>query len=205
MPVDMEYWRKWKEEMLSRLKRDIDVGYLDEDIKDILLKFFQNKHTFTISSCSGRITLIDGPQPWDRKNSTIVFKKHEPITSNEVKEMLTQRVLHKLWLVVTGPIIHVCTDSIKEALKVLKLAREAGMKHSGILSMSKRGIIVELRTGVRLAILLKIKDEIVIDENKLHLIVRAANEALLEGKERLNRLRVKLGLRPHNYNTYITQ
>ena len=199
MPVDIEYWRKWKEEMLSRLKRDIDVGYLDEDIKDVLLRFFQNEHAFTISSCSGRITLIDGPQPWDRKNSTIVFKKHEPISPEEIRDMLTQKVLHKLWLVVTGPIIHVCTDSLREALRLLRIAREAGMKHSGILSMSKRGIIVELRTGVRLAILLKVSDYVVVDDNKLHIIAKAVNEALLEGKERLNRLRIKLGLKPYNY------
>ena len=46
---------------------------------------------------------------------------------------------------------------------MLKMAREAGMKHSGILSMSRKGIIVELRTGVRLAILLKVGDEVVVE------------------------------------------
>ena len=199
MVVDRDYWRKWKDEMLSRLYRDVDVGYLDEDIKDILLKFFENEHTFTISSCSGRITLIDGPQAWDRKNSTIIFKKHEPLTVDELKEMLKQDVLHRLWLVVTGPIIHVCTDSLKEAVKILRLAREAGMKHSGILSLSRRGIIVELRTGIRLTILLKVGNRVIVSENELTNIVKAVNEALLEGKKRLNRLRESLGLKPYPY------
>ena len=199
MVVDKEYWRKWKEEMLSRLHRDIDVGYLDEDIKDVLLKFFEDEHAFTISSCSGRITLIDGPQAWDRKNSTIIFKKHTPLNSKELREMLNQKVVYRLWLVVTGPIIHVCTDTLKEAIRILRLAREAGMKHSGILSISRKGIIVELRTGIRLTTLLKVGDKVVVKDEDMDEIVRSANEALLEGKKRLNRLRIALGLRPYPY------
>ena len=69
------------------------------------------------------------------------------------------------------------------------------MKHSGILSMSRKGIIVELTSGVRVAHLLKDGETWVTPPEKLPDLVRVANEALLEGKARLDRLREVLGVR----------
>jgi len=190
--IDLNKWREWREEMWDRLRRDFDVGYIDEDIVDVLELIFRREHSFTISSCSGRITILDGPMPWDRKESTIVFKKHSPVSLDEVVNVLKQPVLYCLWLIVSGPIIHVVSDSLGEALEILRIAREAGMKHSGILSISDRGVISELRTGIRLSILLKIRNDVVIDLSRLKSVIDVANNALLEGKERLRRLREAL-------------
>ncbi|MDW8011346.1 MAG: hypothetical protein RMH84_07135, partial [Sulfolobales archaeon] len=59
---------------------------------------------------------------------------------------------------------------------------EAGMKHSGILSISRRGIFVELKTGIRVTNLLRAENFTIEDIREL---VRVANEALAEGKSRL--------------------
>jgi len=104
-------------------------------------------------------------------------------------------ILRRLWLVVTGPIIHVSALNMKSARKILTLARESGMKHSGILSINKeKGIIVELKTGIRLTHLLKVGSHILLKEEESREMVEVANESLLEGKEKLNKLRELLGI-----------
>ena len=187
--VDRELWLKRKEELRERLLSDLHIGYLDRDILDILLMFFEREESFTISSCSGRIVVVDAPLPWVRRESTVVFKKHEPIEVSELEDVLRQDAVHILWLVVTGPIIHVSTASLREAVRVLRIAREAGMKHSGILSLSKKGIVVELKTGVRIAAPLKQKSNLLVSSDELSELVDIANKALLEGKKRLEKLR----------------
>lgn len=191
--VDEVKWRARKREMLKRLREDLEIGYLDKDIVDVLLKLFGFDGLYTISSCSGRITLIDGDLPWRRKGSTIVFKKHQPVASEELLKYLEGPTSRRLWLVVTGPIIHASAISMKWANTLLRIARESGMKHSGILSINReKGIIVELRTGVRLASLLKTGGRPVVESAGIEDVVRAANEALLDGKDRLERLRKAL-------------
>ncbi len=192
MIVDRELWKKEKEEAYKRLWEDLEIGYLDEDLLEILLEFFKRPESFTKSSCSGRITLLDGPLPWERRESTIIFKKHSPITVDEIESLLGQPVLYRLWLVATGPIIHVITLTGREARRILRIAGKAGFKHSGIMSISKKGFIVELRTGIRLAVLLKTPRGLVVSREGLEEAVRAANEALMKGKERLNRLLAEL-------------
>ena len=190
--VNEKIWRRRKEEFLRRLQEDEEIGYLDADIKDVLMMFFEREKSFTISSCSGRIVLVDSPMPWMRDPSSVVFKKHSPISVEEVRPIIEGPVVWRLWLVVTGPIIHVSTLDLDEAVEVLEIAREAGLKHSGILSLSSKGIIVELMSGVRLTILLRDRDVRIVEDDKLGEVVSVANEALLEGKKRLDALRNSL-------------
>ena len=188
MKVDARIWLKRKEEAYAKLKEDLEIGYLDEDIIDVLEEIFKRNEAFTVSSCSGRIAIVDSQYPWERKDSTVLFKKHQPIALSEIIDIINQPAVSAMWLVVVGPIIHVSTLTLREAFRILKIAREAGFKHSGILSASRKGITVELRTGIRLAVLLKVKNELVINYEKLEEIIGIANKALMLGKVRLKKL-----------------
>jgi tRNA wybutosine-synthesizing protein 3 len=171
--------------MFRRMLEDVEVGYLDPDIYNLLLLLFSRQESFPVSSCSGRITLVDAPMPWHRRGSTVIFKKHATVEKTEIESILSQPPLSRFWLVVTGPILHISALTLREASTLLKIARRAGMKHSGVLSISKRGIYLELKTGVRLTILLKSGSY---EHEHLAEVVRVANEALAEGKSRLKRL-----------------
>lgn len=184
--VDKSLWLKEKDYMRKRMLEDLDIGYLDPDIYHVLLAIFMREEAFPISSCSGRITIVDAPMPWHRKSSAVIFKKHTVVEEHEVLSVLRNSPpINRLWLVATGPIFHISTLTLREALSILRIAREAGMKHSGILSISRRGILVELKTGVRVTILLRSRDFVISD---LQEAIRATNEALLEGKSRLAKL-----------------
>ena len=181
-----ERWEEAKEKAWERLEEDLEIGYLDEDIYDILKMFFQLPYAFTKSSCSGRITAVDAKYPWSR-DGTIIFKVHRPITLDELHKVLKKPVRQRLWMNVQGPIIHVMAKDLNSAFEVLRLAREAGFKHSGILVANEEGWLVELTTGVRANLLLKDKDKelMIVDESTLN----AINDVLLQGKRRLDALR----------------
>ncbi len=183
--VDRRLWGERKQLMFRRMLEDVEVGYLDPDIYDLLLLLFNRQESFPVSSCSGRITLVDAPMPWHRRGSTVVFKKHVAVEELEIEPLVRQPPVSRLWLVVTGPILHVSALTLREASTLLKVARGAGMKHSGILSITRRGIYLELKTGVRLTIMLRGGSCVC---EHLAEVVKVANEALAEGKSRLRRL-----------------
>ena len=191
--INKSVWRRRKLEFWDRLWEDLEIGYLDEDLLPVLIYFYTDKEIHTLSSCSGRIILADSTFPWSREESSVVYKKHSPIDVSEILGIIKKPPVRRLWLNVTGPIIHVSTTSIDTADKILAIARNAGMKHSGILSLSEnKGVILELTTGVKLTHLLRSRDELITDIVKLDKLVEIANQVLYEGKRILCRLFVEL-------------
>lgn len=181
-------WEEWKKKAYERLLKDKEIGYLDPDIYDVLAAFFRREKSYTYSSCSGRITVIDGILPWDRKDSTIIFKSHLEIKENDIFEVLQKGQVRRLWLISQGPILHVYTKDWDEAWEIIRIAREAGFKHSGILTTNKKGILVELRTGVKFVHLLRESSNQRVSEEDVKILTNISNEVLLKGKEKLRAL-----------------
>ena len=166
----------------ERIIRDREIGYLDPDIFDLLQAFFSRPKTFTISSCSGRVTIVDSEFPWERKGSTVVFKNHLRVTAEDLRDNLAKRPYKKYWLIVQGPIVHAYTKDVEEAWELLAIARKAGFKHSGIMTRNEKGYLVELRTGVRMVHLL--------DESQdLERVAEEAMRVLMKGKEKKEKLK----------------
>ncbi len=185
----MEQWRLFKTRSWERLWEDLLIGYLDEDLLPVLIEFFARPRAYTLSSCSGRITLSDSTYPWSREETSIVFKKHGPVEPVEIEDVLRHPVVRRLWLNVVGPIIHVSARDMDEAWEILRIAREAGFKHSGLLSVHPaKGVMLELRTGVRMTQLLALPGKRLHGREELESVVAVANEILGVGKERLGRL-----------------
>ena len=177
-----------KHEFYGRMKKDREIGYLDPGIEEVLQRFFERPKSYTTSSCSGRITIVDAERPWTRDGSIVVYRSHDPVSLDEVMGVLSKPAAHTLWFIAAGPIIHVVCYDEEEAYEVLRIAREAGFKHSGILSKTSKGVIVELRTGIRIVVPLKEGDRMLVDEGYVAKLLEHANRAVAEGRERLKRL-----------------
>ncbi len=187
--IDVVKWRERKRAFWDRLWEDLEIGYLDEDLLPLLVLLNMDANIYTMSSCSGRIVLSDSSFPWSREESSIVFKRHEPIKPTDIESILAKPVTRRLWLNVTGPIIHLSTNSLGYALEILKYARNAGYKHSGILSMSpEKGVVIELTTGIWFSQLLRTREAFITARESLDELVEVANTILLKGKELLRRL-----------------
>ncbi len=187
--VNREKWLRWRNEAYTTFLRDVEIGYADKDLVGFIIDIFERcNHLFTISSCSGRITLVDSAFPWQRRESSVVFKKHDPIEVSEILSILTQPCVHRLWLIASGPILHFVADSWSSAQKLLGVAREAGFKHSGIISVRNDGIVIEVISGNWISTLLKDGDKTLVNIDALPHIVAVFNQNLLDGKKRLRKL-----------------
>ena len=205
MIVDLDKWKERKYEFWNRLWEDLEIGYLDEDLLPLLVEFNLRPDTYTLSSCSGRIVIVDSLKPWAREKTNVIFKKHHPITVNELIDVIRKPFVHRLWLIVSGPIIHVSVNNLKSAIDTLRLAREAGFKHSGILSINKvKGIILELLTGVKMIHLLKDPSGYQVCANDIPSLIKVANEILLDGKKMFNQFYQILKMnRPDELDKYV--
>lgn len=184
--VNRDIWLKRREEAYRRFLEDVEIGYADKDIVDFIKCVFTKKKVYTSSSCSGRITIVDSAYPWLRDESYVIFKKHEPVTVEEVLNVIKHDPLYRFWLISSGPIIHFIAIDIDAANRILKTAREAGFKHSGVISFSESGIVVEVVSGTWTPFLLKDGAKPV--ANDIERVIALANEILIEGKKRLDKL-----------------
>lgn len=183
-------WEELRRKALSRIYHDKEIGYLDPDILDFLMAFYKfSENVFTQSSCSGRITIVDSEMPWDRKNSSVIFKNHLGITTEDVIDIINKGQVRRLWLIVQGPILHLYARDINTAWNILRIARSAGFKHSGILTSNSKGILVELRTGIRMVHLLRSSNDEKIEYQRIDSLVSVANEVLRRGKQKMNLLK----------------
>jgi len=203
--IDQRKWVERKQRFWKRLWEDLEIGYLDEDLLPLLVEFNLRPDTYTLSSCSGRIVVVDSYKPWAREETNVVFKKHQPISIVELRDILGKPVVRRLWLIVSGPIIHVSTNSLGSAAEILRISREAGFKHSGILSINRfKGVVLELLTGVKMIHLLVEPGKYSIYEKDLGVLVDIANEILLDGKKMLHKLYTILHEnRPDKLDDYI--
>ncbi len=183
--IDPSMWARDRDKAYRRMIRDLYIGYLDPGVRDILEDLFSIEGYYPTSSCIGRILAIDAPTPWRRRDSYVVMKKHSEIEAEELEELLKIPAINILWLIASGPIFHIMARTPRHALTLLKKAREAGFKHSGLLASSRRGYLVELVTGIWIDIPIKTADKILIDRSEIKPIVDILNNALREGRERL--------------------
>ena len=187
--IDPSIWARDREGAYRRMIRDLYIGYLDPGVRDILEDLFRIDEYYPTSSCIGRILAIDALTPWRRRDSHVVMKKHSEIRVEELEELLEIPVINILWLIASGPIFHIMARTPRHALTLLKKAREAGFKHSGLLASSRRGYLVELVTGIWIDIPIKTADRILINRSEIKPIVDILNNALREGRERLSSLK----------------
>lgn len=190
MPADE--WFGDRERAYRRMLRDLNIGYLDQGVLDILLKIFSFQDLYPTSSCTGRIVAVDARYPWDRKSSHTFFKKHSEISEQDLAMILRTPAVHTSWVIASGPIVHVMARRPRAAVSLLRIAREAGFKHSGILGSSRRGYLVELVTGIWIGIPLRSGEKILVNDSEMGKIAEILNRALAEGRERLSRLSAAL-------------
>lgn len=160
---------------------------IDREILPLLNKINSLKEYKTTSSCSGRISLLRGSA---KKQKNIFLKKwHRTIKVNEVLNELKKHVKktkEQIWLRQEGIIIHVIASDIKSAKKILSLAQNSGIKHSGIMAFNKK-IVLEIMTTEKVDCPVADKGKILINKEYLDVLVKEANLRLKESRKKMRR------------------
>jgi Uncharacterized conserved protein len=190
---DLRVWLKYKSSLLEGVYEDRVIGYLDPGVERYLEVFNKPTLLVTTSSCTGRITVVEGLWHWERGEARILYKTHDPVDVDTIAKHSWRAFTSSVWLKVTGPIIHFKTPSLRCASKLLQYARSSGFKHSGLLSLNPvEGHTVEVMSSVQVIVPLRRDGVTLVDRGSLEGIVSTANEALAEGRRRLENLRSKL-------------
>jgi tRNA wybutosine-synthesizing protein 3 len=170
------------------LKKDdkSSIGEWDPHILELCEKINKKANFYTLSSCAGRIVLIKnlvkkGPDMF-------VFRSHEKVSFSELKKALENyKGKDNLMFKQETCILHVCCEKIEDAENLLKIAREAGWKNSGIMSTQGR-IVCELRSTEYLAFPIFVGGKILVDDDFLRVVVSEANEKLERSWQKIRAL-----------------
>ncbi len=186
----MTSFHELKARFLRRLFEEARQCRVDYDLLEFLLEANSVDGIFTSSSCSGRVMIVEAEKLYDKRGGfRKVFVWHTipgmDVFLARLRECVSE--LENVWVLVREPIIHFNTLDLETALKILRIARDAGLKHSGIMSVSRNRVVVEVLADDRLDIPVKLWGEIVVPPTSWETIYRVSTATLARGKEKLRR------------------
>jgi tRNA wybutosine-synthesizing protein 3 len=166
------------------------IGGWDKHIVSLCEKINKLENYYTLSSCSGRIVLLKNLEK--KQPGMFVFRSHEKIRFEQIKKALENYRNDKgkdgLIFKQEQPILHVACKTLDDAEKMLKMAQEAGFKHSGIMSIADSRIVVEIIGSEQLALPIFASGKIPVDDDFLKMLVKESNSRLEIGWSKIKKL-----------------
>lgn len=154
----------YKKRVLWKISNDdrSNEGKIDDDIKDVCDFINSLENYCTLSSCSGRISVL---RDSEKKTKNIwLFKTHCTISNDDLERILNdaKKTKDMLWIRIEPFILHVAAKNIDYALRIMKIAHVSGIKHSGIISVSNTKCIVEIQSVERANMILSENGKVII-------------------------------------------
>lgn len=178
-------WKEFRKRKYAKYKRARENGDVDRDIIPLLDLINSTNKFITLSSCSGRIGILDTPKPGDKLNSVFLAKWHQGIKPQQVVEV-AKNGKQTTWLISSSPILHISCKNLESAGELMEMANDARFSRSGIISLKKN--IVAITSHERMEVPISRRGSLLIDENLIESVVELANEKMEKGKEKLTRL-----------------
>jgi tRNA wybutosine-synthesizing protein 3 len=170
----MENFQLWKKNTLSKIDKS-SIGSIDEKIKLLCDKINSQNELFTLSSCSGRICILEKENK-EKVESVWKYVSHKKSNKNEVWKIVNGHKGKPLEFRQEGPILHICCHNLKVARDIMHKAKLSGFNQVGIIG-AKNKIVVELICDI--IITMPIFDEkLLITQDYLEYIIEKANNNL---------------------------
>jgi len=177
-------WFDFKRRKLEGYIKAKERGEVDEDIIPLLDLINSFECYVTLSSCSGRIAVMDMPEFGDKVESVFLGKWHRCVSFEEVFEAV-KLGKQTTWLIMFPPIIHVACRDLESAERLMKVANNSGLRRSGLISL--RHNVVEINALERLEAPVAVKGRLVVGIEGLRVMVDFANKKLERSKDKLRR------------------
>ncbi len=175
------------EKKLEEAKRK---NLVDEPIIPLLDLINSCNDFFSTSSCAGRIILIAIHPSWKKNVSKIFFKSHYQVKPEDVWNALlegVQKFRYPIYFKQEPFILHVSASSLESALKFLSLAQKSGIKHTGIINVTKNRITIEAQSIERVDAIVGRDGNLLIDSSYMRELVNDANSKLENTREKMQR------------------
>lgn len=178
-------FEKEKKEFLAKKDKSRKAS-IDVKIRRLVNKINSLDDFFTTSSCSGRIMLFALPKSNKKNDVRYLFTSHKKIIYNETKNILRmitkkiklKKIKNDVWFRMGGAILHVASNNINSAKKLLNTARDIGFRRSGIISLGKNRVTMELVSTENIEAIVSKKGKLVIDEDYFEILVKEGNRKL---------------------------
>lgn len=174
-------------------------GSVDHKIKAIIDTINNQSEYYTTSSCAGRILCLGRSFPIQKNKVEWLFVTHNITDPQQIAEkyLLTVREKNEkhpdIWFKQEPPILHVCAQTLEAANILLRLAYEAGLKRSGIVSISNVGrIIVGLLTSETIETPLRVNGENLVSDEYLMTLVILGAQKLEHARSKLHIVQKKI-------------
>ncbi|MEM2121548.1 MAG: tRNA wybutosine-synthesizing 3 family protein [Candidatus Woesearchaeota archaeon] len=176
-------------------------GSLDEEIRELVLTINSLDDYYTTSSCAGRIMLIKVDKNRRKDKSEWLYVTHKNAVFDDLKNALLEGIKRmregdSIWFKQEPLILHVCAKNLESADKLLKMARDSGLKKSGIITLAHR-IIIEIEGTENISTLIaknsKTENGILVEDSYLKALIEEANKKMniTQNKNKNFLLRIK--------------
>ncbi|RLI81192.1 hypothetical protein DRP04_06680 [Archaeoglobales archaeon] len=177
-------WENYRESKLKKYREAKNNGELDVEIVPLLELVNSHPKYVTLSSCSGRIAVLDIEKFGDKVGAKFLGKWHEKVDADAV-EAAAKRSLHRAWFILYPPIIHVACKDFDAAKILLKIANNAGFRRSGLISL--KNFVIEVSSLERLELPIAEHGEMLVSKKYLELVLDVANRKLESGRDKIAR------------------
>ena len=194
-----------KKRTLKELESKQASGLVDEKVITILKLINSHQDYYTTSSCSGRVLLIALAHHGTKDRSEMLARFHDNIKKKDLKLAISKWKIHpELYFLAQPPIFHVTTHDLDAAIHLRNLGESAGFKYTTIRSIKKIQkkakidkqpefrITVELLGTERLNVPLGVNGRLVVDDSYLDLLVKLANEIIMDSDKKIKKLEMIL-------------
>jgi tRNA wybutosine-synthesizing protein 3 len=179
-------FRKIKLEVLKKLNQDkSSKGSIDKPIVPLVDKINQLPDFVTTSSCSGRISIVKEKEGMTKHRKAWLFKSHSKVCIEDLRGI--SLIEEKCSLKFESVILHIATKNVDKGLRMLKLAKEAGWKKSGIISVKDNKVVLECSSTEILAMPFSKSNRIIANDEMLEEFCKEANEKLERAHKKIER------------------
>ena len=134
---------------------------------------------FSSSSCAGRIMLLKTDAVESKREAGFHSKWHRKVKFRELLEEIERKVdAPELWMKQEPFILHLGTNNLENANRLLRCCRIAGIKRAGIMVAEKEKFIVELIGTQNISLPVKKGNKALADKNYLKFVLLKANAKL---------------------------
>eukprot|EP00884_Botryococcus_braunii_P015600 jgi/Botrbrau1/2723/Bobra.0164s0003.1 len=168
------------------------AGGVDPQVSALVGLLNQTPDLYTTSSCSGRVSLFAEPTAATRaegkKGGEWVYVTHDLADADELLAALKARLHTGSHLVLRFEplIVHCECRDVPTAMRLVTLARAAGMRESGASGLERP--IAALRCSIRMEVPVADAGRLLTSEDYIRELVRIANTKMVRNWERLQRL-----------------
>lgn len=182
-----------KEHHAGTFEKALREGKVDKDFVPLCKYISKTKNYFTASSCAGRIALVALDEGETKKESAFYRKWHRAVAEKEVISAVKEFSGKVLWFKQEPLILHLGTDTLENAKKILIVCEKAGIKRAGIKVAKEGRFIVEVVGTQTINAPVKEDGKIQVDENFLNYLVKKANEKFSKNRKVLKKLEKEAG------------